>query len=79
MRPSEILCFLQNTLRLGTISKTFFFLICSEIFEKGGLDHFIRLLSDAKPSVQGNSAVCVTNFAQEGMCDGFHEILHLSS
>lgn len=41
---------------------------CTEIFDKGGVDQFIRLLADGKPAVQGNVSVCLTNLAQDVSC-----------
>ena len=34
--------------------------------DKAGIDPLITLLNDAKPLVQANAAVCLTNLATEG-------------
>eukprot|EP00794_Sanderia_malayensis_P004774 gene4774-5401_t len=38
---------------------------CTEIVEKGGIDMYVKLLYDAKPSVLGNISVCLTNLAHD--------------
>ena len=35
--------------------------------DKGGVEPLIALLSDEKPLVQANAAVCLTNLATEGV------------
>lgn len=41
--------------------------IYSEVVDKGGIDPLITLLNDAKPLVQANAAVSLTNLATEGI------------
>ena len=43
-----------------------FWCVYSEVVDKAGVDPLIALLNDAKPLVQANAAVCLTNLATEG-------------
>lgn len=38
---------------------------CTEIVDKGGLDPLIKCLTENKPSLQGNAAVCLTNLSHD--------------
>lgn len=40
--------------------------VSSEVVDKGGVDPLVALLNDAKPLIQANAAVCLTNLATEG-------------
>lgn len=44
-----------------------FWCVYSEVVDKAGVDPLITLLNDAKPLVQANAAVCLTNLATEGI------------
>lgn len=44
-----------------------FWCVYSEVVDKAGVDPLITLLNDAKPLVQVNAAVCLTNLATEGI------------
>ena len=46
-----------------------FWCVYSEVVDKAGVDPLITLLNDAKPLVQANAAVCLTNLATEGTCN----------
>ena len=40
--------------------------IFSVLMDKGGAEPLVRLLTDPKPQTQVNSAVCLTNLANNG-------------